>query len=68
MWLYEAHTHTHTHTHNTHTHTYTHLQEHERWRPKDALATRGTAEPPIGSEEWLWLGPDPKRSDGQANL
>ena len=44
--------------------------ESERWTPKDALATLGDPERPIGHEEWFWLGPDPKRmgGDGQANL
>ena len=31
----------------------------------DAL---GQPDAPIGSEEWYWLGPDPKRCDGQHNL
>lgn len=46
-------------------------QESERWTPADAQATRGQPEHivcPIGTEEWYWLGPDPKRSDGQENL
>ena len=43
-------------------------QEADKWTPDDALALRSTAEPPIGTEEWFWLGPDPKRSDGQHNL
>jgi len=42
--------------------------EDERWSPCDADALRGEPEPPIGSEEWYWLGPDPKRCDGQRNL
>ena len=43
-------------------------EEEEKWTPEDARAALGQAEQPIGSEEWFWLGPDPKRSDGQANL
>jgi len=42
--------------------------ESDRWTPKDAEAMLGQPEAPIGSEEWFWLGPDPKRSDGQWNL
>ena len=29
---------------------------------------KAAPEPTIGCEEWFWLGPDPKRSDGQQNL
>lgn len=35
--------------------------EGHEWKPEDAAAMRGTAEPPIGKEEWFWLGPDPKK-------
>ena len=35
---------------------------------RDADALLGQAELPIGREEWHWLGPDPKRSDGQEKL
>ena len=43
--------------------------EEQRWTPADADATLGQPEPPIGCEEWFWLGPDPKqKNDGQANL
>jgi len=40
--------------------------EAERWSPEGM--PEGRPELPIGTEEWHWLGPDPKRSDGQANL
>ena len=46
----------------------------ETWRltypdgPQDAEAMLGQEEPSMGREEWFWLGPDPKRSDGQHNL
>ena len=43
-------------------------REDERWTAKDADALRALPEPPIGREEWHWLGPDPKRSDGQEKL
>jgi len=39
--------------------------ESMRWVPEHAQALRGEAEPSPGIEEWHWLGPDPKRSDGQ---
>jgi len=42
--------------------------EDRKWKPEDAEVLRGAAETPLGSEEWFWLGPDPKRSDGQHNL
>jgi len=44
-----------------------------RWPPPDSEAWNpATAVPPgdeaIGTEEWVWLGPDTKKSDGQTNL
>ena len=42
--------------------------EADKWGAKDADALLGQAELPIGREEWHWLGPDPKRSDGQEKL
>lgn len=42
-------------------------QEDQKWTPKDAQAMLGQAEA-MGHEEWHWLGPDPKRSDGQEKL
>lgn len=36
----------------------------ERWTPGTTMGE----EQPLGSEVWYWLGPDPKRSDGQKNL
>jgi broad specificity phosphatase PhoE len=42
--------------------------EEQRWDPTEAKARLGQPEPPCGREEWSWLGPDPKRSDGQHNL
>jgi broad specificity phosphatase PhoE len=42
--------------------------EDEKWTTQDAEAALGQPEPPTGREEWYWLGPDPKRSDGQQNL
>jgi len=38
--------------------------ERERWVAADAEALRGAPEPPIGLEEWHWLGPDPKKWKG----
>eukprot|EP00316_Scyphosphaera_apsteinii_P000766 CAMPEP_0119344526 /NCGR_PEP_ID=MMETSP1333-20130426/106990_1 /TAXON_ID=418940 /ORGANISM="Scyphosphaera apsteinii, Strain RCC1455" /LENGTH=561 /DNA_ID=CAMNT_0007356965 /DNA_START=32 /DNA_END=1717 /DNA_ORIENTATION=- len=38
--------------------------ESSRWCPEDAEALLGESEPPIGCEEWCWLGPDPKMFDG----
>jgi len=35
--------------------------EEERWRPEDEAGWLGQPEPPIGREEWYWLGPDPKK-------
>ena len=42
--------------------------EEQKWAPSDAEALLGQEATPIGQEEWFWLGPDPKRSDGQQNL
>jgi len=43
-------------------------REDEKWTPAEAEALVGQQEAPIGHEEWHWLGPDPKRCDGQKNL
>ena len=43
-------------------------REDERWTVRSADELRGQHEPPTGREDWFWLGPDPKRSDGQHNL
>ena len=37
--------------------------ESEAWQP-----SKGVAEEVMGTEEWVWLGPDTKRSDGQKNI
>ena len=42
--------------------------EAEKWSSSDADALLGQPEPHTGAEEWFWLGPDPKRCDGQRNL
>ena len=42
--------------------------EEHKWAPSDVEALLGQEATPIGQEEWFWLGPDPKRSDGQQNL
>ena len=38
----------------------------EAWQP----AMGGEADPAqaVGTEEWVWLGPDTKRSDGQKHI
>ena len=43
------------------------------WPPADSEAWEAhspsvTAEAAMGTEEWVWLGPDTKRSDGQKNI
>ena len=38
----------------------------EAWQPSAAAAADG--DDAVGTEEWVWLGPDTKRSDGQKNL